>query len=715
MRLLERDTFLASLSEYVDEAGRGEGRLVLVAGEAGVGKTALLERFEQEASGAAWAWGACDGSFTPRPLGPLFDIARRLGGAVLAACENGAVREELFGALLRQLEVADRPRVVVVEDVHWADEATLDLVRFLGRRLRDVPALVVVTYRDDGLAADHPLRVVLGDLATQRSARRMALPPLTAAAVAELARSSPVEPGELYRLTGGNPFFVSEVLRTANGQLPASARDAVLARVARLEPGARQVLDAAALVGSRVDPSMLAAVVGDNSAGLEACLDSGLVMGDEDGLRFRHELARLAVAQAVPAHRRTALHTALLAALRARGADDAVLAYHAEGAADMEAVLEHAPRAARRAAELASHREAAAQYERALRFADGADPSVRAGLYDGLGFELSMIDRWQDAADAWQAALPLWRAAGDRLREGDTLRRLSRAMWRLCRGAESVEAAESAMAVLEQLPPGPELARATVSLAGERMLAGEDAAAIELARRAYALAEPLGLADVMSDALNTEGCSTTNADGDGIPLLRRALDIALAAGLEEQSGRAYANLCGMGFGTRRYAEVEGFYLDGIAYLDDHDTATFANCLRGQRAVALEEMGRWPEALDICHHLLERPAASPINRITPSVAMATILLRRGDPTAWGLLDRATAAADGTKEPQWISFTRLARVEGAWLEDRIDAARADALRLAEVADRCSSWTRGATAVWLRRVGLPDLELPWSSDSV
>ena len=180
MRLLERESQLASLAEYAGEARRGAGRLVLIAGEAGVGKSALVEQVERDLPNAIWYWGACDGLFTPRPLGPLYDIASGLGGELLDLCRAEPPREELFGALLRQVSVPGTLHVLVVEDVHWADEATTDLLRFLGRRIRDVPVLLLATYRDDGLGPTDLLRLALGDLATHRCVRRIRLPPLSA-------------------------------------------------------------------------------------------------------------------------------------------------------------------------------------------------------------------------------------------------------------------------------------------------------------------------------------------------------------------------------------------------------------------------------------------------------------------------------------------------------------------------------------------------------
>jgi len=401
--------------------------------------------------------------------------------------------------------------------------------------------------------------------------------------VRRLAGPAGLDGAELYRLTGGNPFYVTAVLAAGMTEVPAAARDAVLARAVGLSSQARAVLDAAALTGARAGLRLVESVTSCAPPVVDEVLASGLVTVDGAWLRFRHEIARLAAEQAIPPHRRALIHARVLDALAAAGCDDdAQLAFHAEEAGNGSAVVRHASSAARRAAELASHREAAAQFERALRFAAGADLAVVAGLYGGLATELGLLDRWQDAADAVDRALGLWRQAGDRLREGAALRQLSITMWRLCRGAEAAAAAEAAVAVLDPLGPSAELAWAYAGLAVQRADDGRHDAAVELSRRAQALAGSLGVPEMLSFTLNTEAWAIASRGGDWTPPMRRALEFAISEHLPEQAGRTYANMHALYCGQLRFDEAERCFAEAIAYCDEHDLGTYGTCLRGAR-------------------------------------------------------------------------------------------------------------------------------------
>jgi DNA-binding CsgD family transcriptional regulator/tetratricopeptide (TPR) repeat protein len=700
MQLLERDSALASLAEYAADARARDGRLVLISGEAGIGKSALVERLQADLPEARWCWGSCDGLFTPRPLGPLFDFADQLDGELRELCRADAPRDELFRALLRQANHGGTVTVLVVEDVHWADEATIDLLRYLGRRLRGTTILLLVTFRDEALP--DRLRVALGELATQRSTRRLGLAPLSAESVGILARGSGLEPAQLHRLTSGNPFFVQEVVLAGTSDLPPSARDAVLAQVVRLPAESRPVLEAAALIGTRVQLSLLEAVTGCSPALVDELLASGLLLGDGQWLRFRHEIARIAVEQAIPDHRAAPMHARVLQALRGLGFDDdAGLAYHAEGANDGPAVVHHAIRAAHRSAQLGSHREAATQYQRALRFADPADPATVATIYDGLADEQALIDLWEDAAQANERALALWRQVGDRRGEGDTLRRLGRTMWRLCRGAEAVAAAEAAVSTLEPLGPSVELAWAYAGLAITRLQWGHPGEAVELAQRSRAISEAAGYAEAACDALNTEGCASAPAE-HWDQLLRQALEIAQTHHFQNQAGRALANLQANYVGLRRYHEAETSYVDGLAYCEEYGIDVYNRCLRAGQVQVLQQTGRWDEALALGESLLKEAGASPINRVISMIDLGLIRVRRGAPGMWERLDEALASAVGANEPGYVVPARLRRAEAHWLAGEVELAVGEAELAADALAGHEPWLAGETAVWLRRVG-------------
>ncbi len=314
MELLERERCLADLMAWLHAAAEGSGCIALVGGEAGIGKTALLQEFSIRQQGATVLWGACDALFTPLPLAPLHDIARQTKGALFAAVNSGANRNAMFSDMLDELEHGEST-LVVFEDMHWADEATLDLIKYLGRRIHRMRVMIAVTYRDDEVGPRHPLRFVIGDL-PRASTRRMTLRPLSESAVAQLAKSAGRSPKGLHHATGGNPLFISEVLATDGGAIPVTVRDAVLARTVRLSPAAREIAELVCVVPGQAEPWLLEQAVQPDEAGIEDCLSMGMVRDKEGALAFRHELVRRALLDSLSPPRLQNLHSKVLAVLR---------------------------------------------------------------------------------------------------------------------------------------------------------------------------------------------------------------------------------------------------------------------------------------------------------------------------------------------------------------------------------------------------------------
>ena len=697
--LLERESQLGSLLQYADEARTRKGRLVLLSGEAGVGKTSLVEELQHQLPDAVWAWGACDGLFTPRPLAPLHDIAREVGGNLLDMVRGAATRDEIFDAVLQCASAVEGLAVLVVEDAQWADEATLDLLRFLGRRVAKLPVLLLVTFRDDALAPSDPLRLALGELAGQRYTRRIDLPPLTAGGVRRLAEGSAYSPDELYELTGGNPFFVVEVLSDHGTEIPASARDAVLSRAARLSDTARTTLDLASLDSWRVDPDLVARAGDLELETFDELVAVGLMRTEGPVLRFRHELARRAIESEVPPHRRIAGHAALLQALIDVDCDDdARMAFHADAAGRPDLVRRYAPVAARRAVQLGAHREAVAQYERALRFTPD-DPRELAELYDGYAEVLALVDLWTAAADARQSAIAIWHELGDVRREGHDLRRQSSVMWRLCRGPESVDAMARAIELLEPLGDDIELARGLSAVAFDHW--EDDPATTEsMLNRAREMAGRIGDPGLLSDVLNNSAFFQFTSRRDWVPMMREALTVALESHQHAQAGRAYANGYTFFAAQYRFAEGERWWRDGIAHCDEQDIPTYGTCLRGHRAIALLDLGRWDDAVAMAERVLSTEA-SPVNLLTSQITSALVLARRGQPGALEVLNPGVAEADNLGEAEWVAHTRLARAEVYWLEGRDQEAIAELRVVRSALERIDYLLDAQLSVWEQRL--------------
>ena len=701
MRLIERESQLAALHQYADEASHGQGRLVLISGEAGIGKSALLEDFAQQSADARWLWAGCDGLFTPAALGPLLDIAAQLGGELLQLCHTDAKRNQLYSALLGQLSDLETLTVIAVEDIHWADEATLDLLSYLGRRIQHLPVLLLVTYRDDALASNDPLRLTLGGLASQRATRRLSLPTLSTAGIATLAHGTKIDATELHRLTAGNPFFVTEVLQTGNDGLPASVRDAVLARTRTLSRPAREALDTAALIGSRMQSKLLVSLV-DNPLIIDELISHGLLIKDKDDLRFRHEIARVAIEGAIPPYRQAAFHTKIIEALLSSGSnDDARLAFHAEGSVNAELVLSYAPKAGRRAAALGARREAAAQYERALRFVPETDVRTRAELLDSLGEQLAFIDQGGHYAETRTEAAALWHELGDFAHESDSLLALAWGFWVACRGADFRRSADAALKLAKPLGRSPQLANASITLAYRHMIEGRYRDGLALLQQVREMSEQLGLGDVISDSLSVEARIVRAMGNDWTVPMHAALEIALSGGHEFRSGEVFVVMYLMYCDDLRHEEAEHIYNEALAYCDVHDIGDSATFLLGVRAGVFEKLGRWDECVSITHAMLDEQSLSPSSRLLPLSYQAKVMARRGQDGYWPYLDEALRYATRLEEPEWLVNVQLARIEAYWLEGRTDAAVEELDGIRDASGGVTPVQRGWLALWTQRL--------------
>ena len=706
--LVERDPFLAPLLEWVPDAGSPTGRLVLLGGEAGVGKSSLIALLATRIGPEVMVRrGYCDNVATAAPLGPVIDAVPELTASIEAA--TGATRTRLFREVRARL--AERPTLLILEDVHWADEATLELVRFLGRRLDGMPLLVLATFRDDEVGPGDPLTRLLGDLATVPYVDRMHLPTLTADAVARLVTQagSPLDANALHRRTGGNPFFVTEVLAGGATDVPSTVRDAVLARVADLSPAARDVLHAAAVLGPGASLALLCEVAGQGAEAVDECVHHGMLVRDHDGTGFvfRHEIARETVESSLAQAVRRQMHgTALAALTRSGAADDHRLAHHAAGGGRPEDAVRYAVAAAADSARLGAHREAAREYRLALQFPEVLDRARTADLYEHLSYECYLTNEPEAALTARRRALDLHEQIDPSSEVvGADQRWMSRLCWFLGRGEDAERYADLAVGTLEPLTPGHELAMAISNKSQLAMLAGRVPETLALGARAAALARSIGDRDVEAPALNNVGTALLfGAEPlEGVTRLHQSLDIAITDDLHEHAARAYTNL-GVGqVRNRAFAVADRDLRAGIAYCSDHDLLAWDRYMTAWLATSMLEQGRYAAATQLAESVIRNPNVPAVTRIPALVVAGTVALRRGEDRAREWLDPARDLAAKAGEIQRILPVSLARAEAAWIAGDLDAAATELAPLDDFPlDLFLPWELAELDWWRRTVG-------------
>ncbi|HYW69420.1 MAG TPA: AAA family ATPase [Pyrinomonadaceae bacterium] len=703
MDLLEREQFLAELEAIRQDVTGGTGRLVLVSGEAGIGKTSLVEHFTADHQDVLW--GTCDALFTPRPLGPLYDIAHQTRGKLFECLEQQAPQVSIFSEVLNELENAEPLSLVVIEDVHWADQSTLDLLKFLGRRIHRIKSMLIVTYRDDEVSVDHPLRLVLGDL-PHRSVARLRLPPLSEAGVQTLSHRAGRKLEDLYSVTGGNPFFVTEALASKETGVPVTVSDAVLSRGTRLSSAARNVLEFVSVIPARAEMWLVNETINPGTTVLAECIGSGMLQSDGDALAFRHDLARRAIEESIPIPRRQHLHRKVLDALLDRRSEAwlARIVHHAAQAGDPASVLRHAPLAARQAATFNAHRDSAAHYQTALQYADLIAPGERARLWESRSYECFLSGQNDEAFKARQKALEIWQQAEENICQADNLRWMSRINWFLGHRAEAESYSNEAVAILEQEPPSPELAMAYSNRSQLHMLADQTEEAVAWGSRAIDLAKRFGATETLIHALNNVGTAELLTDPEqGCLKLEESLRLALAGNFQEHAVRAFTNLSTMTVRIHDYPRAMRYFNEGIAYTTERDLDSFTLYMQAWRARAQFDQGDWTAATDDAAVVLAHARVWKIAKIPALAVLGHVRVRRGDPDAERLLAEALDLAMETGEPQRIAPVAAALAENAWFKgdlDRvIDQARS-VLNLSK--EHFHPWVQGEFAFWLWRAG-------------
>ncbi|MDA0161829.1 AAA family ATPase [Solirubrobacter ginsenosidimutans] len=701
-RLLERDAPLSALLAALAEAETGRGSTALVSGEAGIGKTSLVREFAgRVGSRARLLQAACDDLVTPRTLGPLHDAAAGTDGPLAAAL---AQEGQVFTALLDELGESP-PTVLIVEDAHWADDATLDVLGYAARRLESRGALLVLTVRDEAIDANHPLHRLLGML-TSVPLRRLELLPLSRDAVQRLANGTGRNPDTVHALTRGNPFFVAEALAAPPDEVPVSVKDAVLARVRLLSPECRDALDRLSVLPSTI-PTDLASALGALDPLEEAEL-AGLIELRPDGLGFRHELARRAIEQSLPALRRRLLNADVVAALQTRGgADRGRLLHHAAEARDVETLLAEGPDAAREAARAGSHRQALAHFEAVVPHADKLPLRDRAAFLNDYGWELYNAHHFPESVEASRAAEELYREVGDPLALGLCLVRLSRHLFMTGATDAAEEAAQRAVVTLLGVGDDAALAYATLYLGGI-LAQSRPREAREVLERADALALRSQRPELAALCLNYLAIVRVEAgQPDGLQTMRNSIALAQAGSHHEATARGYCNLAELLLRMGRLDELERCVREGLEFTRERGFWSHGYNLDVHRCLLLLRRGDWAGAEAGLRHLFELNDDPGMLFAYSAPWLGRLLARRGDPSAGPLLADAWEQAQRSRLILGRAYAGIARAEWAWLTGDLDAARQVAsVLLPATMNPGAAPFRGEVARYLVRAGV-DIE--------
>jgi DNA-binding CsgD family transcriptional regulator/tetratricopeptide (TPR) repeat protein len=700
MELVERSEQLRALREALALAAAGSGRIVLLSGEAGVGKTSLLRAFMAEVGDRARVlYETCEDLSTPRALGPFRDMARH-GDLTLAAVD----RDTIIDTLLEQMSFAMRPTIVVVDDVHWADDASLDVVRYLARRVPNLPAVLVLSYRDEAVGPSHPLRRIAGSL-TRVEATRIPLRGLSREAVARLAIAAGRYPDQVIELVGGNPFYLTEVLADRQSGVPPSVRDAVLSRLARLPEPTRELLEVLSVVPGGAEPGIAAFLAGEPGHRFDAARQSGVLDPAGSRVRFRHELARQAVAESLPYARRIECHRLVLEALLASAADASLIVHHAAAAANDALVAAFAPPAARAALNAKSYREAASFAHLALQVPGNDEPAERARLHGCAARALFALGWFGEAAEQADHAVDAWDSLGEQPVElGEALLISARLSTAIADPKAARLKAERALAVLEPLGPTRELALCYATLGSQDALQAQFHSAINRCNAAIDLADELGLPDVRSRALCYRGISRLPwGDEGGFADLREAVEIAKQIDHGDYLTGSAHNLSVALIRSGRHTEAPPYLDLAMRAARDHGLTRAQFHIEGQQCHVLLLTGQWAEAERRLRALLDGEGDAGSTVVAPLAYLARLLARRGDPQAGLLIERAWRIAEATAEDQKQATAGAPRIELAWLQGDDAAVRRLGWWLVNLAiDVRHSYLRAEGLRYLKRIG-------------
>lgn len=707
MELIERTGFLNLLHTKFESVAEDEGHCMLISGEAGIGKTSLVKAFGKgkEPDGKIYL-GSCDALFTPHPLAPFYDVSMQMGNDVWKHNGEPTDRDRLFNNFFHELAGQRETTVIVFDDVHWADEATLDFIKFLARRITQVHCLFILTYRDNEIHAHHPLRTVIGQLPPD-SFTRMQLTPLSRQAVDKMAMERGYKGEDVYGITGGNPFYVNEILASYNTGIPDNIRDSILSVYNRRDEKAKQVWQVLSVLPSALEIKYLEKLLPTYADAIENCLQQELLIIDRGKIRFKHELFRRTVETSLSPFVRIDLNKKILGLLM-EGSDlsdeTERIIHHAKNANEYDLVVKYAPQAAKKAALVGAHVEACRLYNSAIEFYQGRDSDILLQLYEAYSYECYLTNQVRQAIIYTTKALELWRERSDIEKIGNCMRFLSRLWWFDGSVKKAETYAAQAIDILENEPASKAKAMSYSNMSQLKMLSDQPEECILWGEKAMRMAKELDDEEILCHAMNNVGTVQMvipTSGQKGINLLQQSLAIALKKSYDEHAARAYINLSGNLLRIRQYEHAEKILAEGIQYCEERDLDFATTYLLLCKAELNLETGLWDEASRIVDSLIENEFLPAVIKVGALVIAATIRMRKGEGEVLPILLEAKVMANDVMEAQSMMPVFVALLEYEWISGKRLIEKADIdLAINATMHTGNFYDRSEFAFWLMK---------------
>ncbi len=669
MALVEREGLMASLHKHFENIAGGEGHCILLSGEAGIGKTALVKAFCKQHAGECCTYqGACDDLFAPRPLAPLYDVLWQVNKERWPVPPSNEDRSGLFANFFQELSAKKDKLLIVFEDIHWADEGTLDFIKFFVRRIDQLPCLFILTYRDDEIYARHLLRNVLGQLPPD-SFTKLAVVPLSKQAVVEMAIQKGYSGEDVYSISGGNPFYVNEILASYSPGIPDNIKDAILSVYERQKEGTRNAWQIWSIIPEGLEVERIARI--KSSWDINHCFAINVIMVQNGKVIFKHELYRRTIEESLTPLKRMELNKMMLElfldSFEERGEIERILHY-AKNANEKGLVAKYAPIAAEKAASLGGHKEASRLFVTAIEYFEGDDGNQLTQLYESYAYECYLSNQIKEAIVFTEKVLAFRKKENDLEKIGDSLRFLSRLWWFDGNRNHAEAFAQQAIEVLKDQQTSSAKAFAFSNMSQLKMLSDETAACILWGEQAIEMASGLGNSEILSHALNNVGSvqmSIPSFQQKAIAMLHRSLEIALKHSYHEHAARAYTNLGSSLVKIRNYTLAGEALEEGIRYCEVRDLNSWSAYMLSWKARLNLETGNWAEAVNIAENLLRSQSQPAIIKITALIALAKVRMRTGEKVAPALLMEAKTIAFETMELQRVIPSMVALLEYEWL--------------------------------------------------